>query len=89
MGILQALVADIVWTPEAIRFFNARIDVMVEDFTRPLYRDSPFPEIVDRAIYPKATSEPYALRWDVTDQRYEMDEEEVRRLKRKAGFTVK
>jgi len=73
MKILQGLVSDIVWTPEAIRFFNARINMMVEDLTRPLYRDSPFPEYVERSIYPHATAEPVVLDWSGHEDDYRMD----------------
>ncbi len=62
MYIFQGLTADIVWIPEAVRFFNARVDMMVEDYRSPMYEGA---EVVDRAIYPRATSEPFALRWPV------------------------
>ncbi len=63
MYIFQGPTADIVWQPEAIRFFNARVDMMVEDYKDPLIAGSPYPEVVDRSIYPKATSKPYTLQW--------------------------
>ena len=63
MYIFQGLTADIVWQPEAIRFFNARVDMMVEDYKDPMIAGSPYPEVVDRSIYPKATSKPFVLRW--------------------------
>jgi hypothetical protein len=63
MYIFQGLTADIVWLPEAIRFFNARIDMMVEDYNAPDFARSPYPEVVDRSIYPKATSKPFTLQW--------------------------
>jgi hypothetical protein len=61
MYIMQGLVADIVWIPESVRFFNARVDMMVEDYQSSLY--SATPSIVDRSIYPKATSQPVQLQW--------------------------
>jgi len=61
MYIMQGLVADIVWIPEAVRFFNARVDMMLEDYASPLY--SPHQEVVDRSIYRKATSQPIQLQW--------------------------
>jgi hypothetical protein len=61
MYILQGLTADVVWIPESVRFFNARIDMMVEDYLSPLY--SATPPVVDRSIYPKATSQPVPLQW--------------------------
>jgi hypothetical protein len=61
MYILQGLTADIVWIPESVRFFNARVDMMVEDYQSPLY--SATPAVMDRSIYPKATSQPVQLRW--------------------------
>jgi len=61
MYILQGLTADIVWIPESVRFFNARVDMMVEDYQSPLY--SATPPVVDRRIYPKATSQPVQLQW--------------------------
>ena len=61
MYIMQGLVADIVWIPEAVRFFNARVDMMLEDYASPLYE--PPQEVVDRSIYPKATSQPVKLQW--------------------------
>jgi hypothetical protein len=42
-------------------FFNARVDMMVEDYLSPLY--SATPPVVDRSIYPKATSQPVRLQW--------------------------
>ena len=59
MYIFQGLTSDIVWQPEAVRFFNARLDMMVEDYH---HYDS-IPEIVDRSIYPRATAKPFKLRW--------------------------
>ena len=63
MYIFQGLTADIVWLPEAVRFFNARVDMMVEDFRSPYFTGSPNSEVVDRTIYPKATSKPFILQW--------------------------
>ena len=63
MYIFQGLTADVVWQPEAIRFFNARVDMMIEDYNSPQFAGSPYPEVVDRSIYPKATSQPFQLRW--------------------------
>lgn len=59
MYIFQGLTADVVWLPEAIRFFNARVDMMVQDYH--YYLD--VPDVVDRSIYPKATAQPVRLRW--------------------------
>ena len=61
MYILQGLTADIVWVPEAVRFFNARVDMMLEDFASPLY--VPHPDVADRTPYPRATSQPVKLQW--------------------------
>jgi len=36
--IFQGLTAEIVWLPEAVRFFNVRIDMMVEDCASPYPR---------------------------------------------------
>jgi len=63
MYIFQGLTADIVWLPEAVRFFNARVDMMVEDHNSPWIAAFPYSEVVDRSIYPKATSQPFTLRW--------------------------
>jgi hypothetical protein len=63
MYIFQGLTADIVWLPEAWRFFNARVDMMVEDFHSREFAGSPYPELVNRSIYPKATSQPFKLQW--------------------------
>jgi len=63
MYIFQGLTADIVWLPEAVRFFNARVDMMVEDYRSPFVAGSPYSEVVDRSIYPKATSKPFTLQW--------------------------
>ena len=63
MYIFQGLTADIVWLPEAVRFFNARVDMMVEDLQNPFSAGSLYPEVVDRNIYPKATSKPFTLQW--------------------------
>ena len=61
MYIFQGLTADIVWLPEAVRFFNARVDMLVEDLGIPIF--SPRMDVVDRSIYPQATSSPFTLRW--------------------------
>jgi len=63
MYIFQGLTADIVWIPEAVRFFSARVDMMVEDYNSQFYGGCPYPEVVDRSIYPKATSKPFTLQW--------------------------
>ncbi len=59
MYIFQGLTADIVWQPEAIRFFDARVKMMVQDYNHYLA----IPDIVDRSIYPKATAQPVRLKW--------------------------
>ena len=61
MYIMQGLVADIVWIPEAVRFFNARVDMMVEDYG--WFQYVPPQDVFDRSIYPKATSQPVQLQW--------------------------
>jgi hypothetical protein len=61
MYIFQGLTADIVWLPEARRFFNARVDMLVEDYNSPFF--SPRMDVVDRRIYPQATSQPFTLQW--------------------------
>jgi hypothetical protein len=66
MYIFQGLTSDIVWLPEAYRFFSARVDMMAEDYKSPLYQGSPYPEVIDRSIYPRATSKPVAFRWPKT-----------------------
>ena len=63
MYIFQGLTADIVWLPEAVRFFNARVDMMVEEYHFPFFSGSPNSEFVDRSVYPKATSQPFTLQW--------------------------
>jgi hypothetical protein len=63
MYIFQGLTADIVWVPEAVRFFNARVDMMVEDYNSSFFAGSTRAEVVDRSIYPKATSRPFTLQW--------------------------
>ena len=37
--------------------------MMVEDYNAPFFSRSPYPEVVDRSIYPKATSQPFTLQW--------------------------
>lgn len=63
MYIFQGLTSDVVWIPEAVRFLNARVDMMIEDYNSIFYKGSPYSEVVDRSIYPKATSQPYTLKW--------------------------
>ena len=59
MYIFQGFTSDVIWQPESLRFFFARVEMMVED-----YRNfSHMPEVVDRSIYPKATSKPFRLKW--------------------------
>ena len=59
MYIMQGLTSDIVWIPEAVRFFNARVDMMIDDYRYYVT----VPDVVDRSIYPRATSQPFQLRW--------------------------
>jgi len=66
MYIFQGITSDVVWLPEAVRFFNARVDMMVEDYASPDFAGSPYPEVVDRSIYPKATAEPFRMQWPKT-----------------------
>ena len=63
MYIFQGLTADIVWLPEAVRFFNARVDMMVEDYSHWYTGPMQLREVVDRSIYPKAMSQPFRLQW--------------------------
>jgi hypothetical protein len=63
MYIFQGLTSDIVWIPEAVRFFNARVEMMIEDYNSQFYAGCPYPEVVDRSIYPRATSKPFTLQW--------------------------
>ena len=60
MYIFQGITTDIVWQPESWRFYCARVDMMIEEYT--WYKTSR-PDTVDREIYPKATTEPFRLRW--------------------------
>jgi len=60
MYIFQGITTDIVWLPEAYRFFSARVDMMIEEYV--WYKTSR-PDTVDRAIYPKATTKPFRLQW--------------------------
>lgn len=61
MYILQGLVADIVWVPEAQRFFSARVDMMVQDYN--YFQYVPPQDVFDRSIYPKPSSQPTQLKW--------------------------
>ena len=63
MYIFQGLTADIVWLPEAVRFFNARVDMMLQDYTSPIYVTAPGTEVVGRSVYPKATAQPFTFQW--------------------------
>jgi hypothetical protein len=60
MYIFQGVTADIVWLPEAARFFNAKVDWMVEEYQNPFFTG---PAVIDRSIYPKATSQQFTLQW--------------------------
>jgi hypothetical protein len=61
MYILQGLVADVVWVPEAQRFFSARVDMMVQDYN--YFQYVPPQDVFDRSIYPQASSQPTQLIW--------------------------
>jgi len=61
MYILQGLIADVVWIPEAQRFFSARVDMMVQDYG--YFQYVPPQDLFDRSIYPKASSSPLPLHW--------------------------
>jgi len=63
MYVFQGLVADVVWLPEAWRAFGKHVDWMVEEYNWPAYAPNPYPEIIDRSIYPKATARPVQLQW--------------------------
>ena len=63
MYVFQGLVADVVWLPEAWREFSKHVDWMVEEYHWPAYAPNPYPEIIDRSIYPEATAKPVQLQW--------------------------
>ena len=63
MYLFQGLTSDIVWIPEALQLLRARVDMMVRTYNSPFYRYNPHGEIVDRSIYPHATTENFKLRW--------------------------
>ena len=64
MYILQGLTSDIVWIPEARRFLDARVDMMLQDYSSPIRSAfHPYPDVVDRSLYPKASSQPIQLHW--------------------------
>ncbi len=62
MYVFQGLTADIVWAPEALRFFSARVDMLVEDYQAG-WMTSQNAEVVDRSLYPKAVSQPFTVDW--------------------------
>jgi len=63
MYIFQGITADIVWQPEALRFFNTKVDWMIQEYRSPFVSKAFNKGTVDRSVYPKATSEPFALKW--------------------------
>ncbi len=63
MYVFQGLVADVVWMPEALRLFSQKVDWMVQEYNWPAYAPNPYPEVIDRSIYPKARSAPVQLQW--------------------------
>lgn len=65
MYVFQGLTADIVWLPEALRFFSVRVDMMVEDYQAG-WMTSRNAEVVDRSLYPKADSHPFTVHWQKT-----------------------
>jgi len=62
MYIFQGLVADIVWIPEAVPALRARVQRMIDTYKYG-YRYNPYDGVIDRSIYPKATSKPYKPNW--------------------------
>jgi hypothetical protein len=63
MYVFQGLVADVVWLPEAGRLFSQKVDWMVQEYNWPAYALNPYPEVIDRRIYPRASSAPVQLHW--------------------------
>lgn len=63
MYIFQGVTADIVWQPEAVRFFNTKVDWMIEEYQSPFVSGAFCKGTIDRNTYPKATSQPVALQW--------------------------
>lgn len=86
MYIFQGLVADIVCVADAIPNFMFRLGRMVEEYATPLMRDAPFPEYVDRRIYPEATAELRDLDFAATDQNYNLNPAEVLKIARVAAM---
>lgn len=58
MYIFQGLTSDVIWQRESRRFFEFRAQTWAEDYR--MYRDS-VPDVVDRSLYPRATSDPVFL----------------------------
>ncbi len=63
MFIFQGVTADIVWQPEALRFFNTKVDWMIEELRSPFGMGALIKGKIDRSIYPKAASQPVVLQW--------------------------
>lgn len=86
MYVFQGLVADMVCVADAIPNFMFRIGRMVEEYATPLMRDAPFPEYVDRRIYPEATAELRVLDFAASDQNYNLNPAEVLKIARVAAM---
>lgn len=86
MYVFQGLVADIVCVADAIPNFMFRLGRMVEEYATPLMRDAPFPEYVDRRIYPEASFEPRILDFAASDQNYNLNPAEVIKMARIASM---
>lgn len=89
MFVFQGLVADMVCVADAIPNFMFRLGRMVEEYATPLMRESPFPEYVDRRIYPEATAEPKVLDFSASDQNYNLNPAEVMKIARIATMNQK
>lgn len=62
MYIFQGLVADSPYLGDAVHYFRAHVEYMIAGYSYYI-RNNPYSEIVDRSIYPKATSKPFKIQW--------------------------
>ena len=73
MYIFQGITSDIIWQPESFAHFVGMINLMIKQYN--WYKTSR-PDVVDRKIYPEATSKPYKLRWSAKYYKPECNKEE-------------
>ena len=72
MYIFQGITSDIIWQPESYALFNHKVDMMEKQY---MWYKYCILDVVDRNIYPEATSDFVTLNWEAGKKSDESEEE--------------